>query len=241
MLSVRHLVFDYPGHRALDDVSFSIEPKSITALVGPNGAGKSTLLRCCAALDRPFAGEVLLDGLDIHDAPRKAHQRMGFLPDFYGLYDELTVRQCLAYRAAALGVPRAERASRVHLAAERMEILDRLGDKAGALSRGLRQRLAIAQAIIHEPALLLLDEPAAGLDTSESAWLGERIRDIRDAGTAVLLVDHDVALVLSVCDHVYVLDFGAVIAEGTPEEIRSDRAVAEAYLGAMHDTTAVTA
>ena len=81
MLTVRHLVFDYPGHRALDDVSFSIEPKSITALVGPNGAGKSTLLRCCAALDRPFAGEVELDGLNVHDQPRKAHQRMGFLPD----------------------------------------------------------------------------------------------------------------------------------------------------------------
>ena len=89
--------------------------------------------------------------------------------------------------------------------------------------------------------MLLLDEPAAGLDSDESAWLGERIGAIRGAGTALLLVDHDVNLVLSVCDHVYVLDFGAVIAEGPPEAIRANRAVAEAYLGTMHDTEAVTA
>jgi ABC-type branched-subunit amino acid transport system ATPase component len=89
--------------------------------------------------------------------------------------------------------------------------------------------------------VLLLDEHAAGLDTKESAWLGDRIRDLRSSGTAVLLVDHDVGLVLRVCDHVYVLDFGAVIAEGTADEIRTDRAVADAYLGAMHDAEAVSA
>ena len=89
--------------------------------------------------------------------------------------------------------------------------------------------------------MLLLDEPAAGLDTKDSTWLGERIRDIGSSGTAVVLVDHDVALVLRACDHVYVLDFGAVIAQGPPEAIRSDRAVAAAYLGTMHDTEAVTA
>jgi sulfate-transporting ATPase len=101
--------------------------------------------------------------------------------------------------------------------------------------------MALARALAVEPSVLLLDEPAAGLDSDESQWLGRRIRDLCSSGTGVLLVDHDVALVLAVCDHVYVLDFGAVIAEGRPDVIRADRAVAEAYLGAMHDTTAVTA
>ncbi len=211
MLSVRHLVFDYPGHRALDDVSFSIEPKSITALVGPNGAGKSTLLRCCAALDRPFAGEVTLDGLNIHDAPRLAHQRMGFLPDFYGLYDELTVRQCLSYRAAALGVPHGDRAARVHLAAERMEILDRLGDKAGTLSRGLRQRLAIAQAIIHEPALLLLDEPAAGLDPEARMGLSAVLRALRDKGMTIIVSSHILAELEDYSTHMLVIREGRIL------------------------------
>jgi ABC-2 type transport system ATP-binding protein len=211
MLSVRHLVFDYPGHRALDDVSFTIEPKTITALVGPNGAGKTTLLRCCAALDRPFAGEVLLDGLDIHDAPRKAHRLMGYLPDSYGLYDELTVRQCLAYRAATLGVKRGEREEKVRLAAERMEIMDRLGDKAGALSRGLRQRLAIAQAIIHEPALLLLDEPASGLDPEARMGLSAVLRALRDKGMTIVVSSHILAELEDYSTHMLVIREGRIL------------------------------
>jgi ABC-2 type transport system ATP-binding protein len=211
MLSVRHLVFDYPGHRALDDVSFRIEPKSITALVGPNGAGKSTLLRCCAALDRPFAGIVELDGYDIHDKPRLAHRRMGFLPDFYGLYDELTVRQCLTYRAAAVGLPRGQWPERVRLAAERMEIMDRLNDKAGALSRGLRQRLAIAQAIIHEPALLLLDEPASGLDPEARLGLSAVLRALRDKGMTIIVSSHILAELEDYSTHMLVIREGKIL------------------------------
>ena len=101
--------------------------------------------------------------------------------------------------------------------------------------------MSIARGCAADPAVLLLDEPAAGLDSDESAWLGQRIRAICSSGTAMLLVDHDVSLVLKVCDHVYVLDFGVVIAEGPPDAIRADRAVADAYLGTMHDTEAVTA
>lgn len=211
MLSVRHLVFDYPGHRALDDVSFRIEPKSITALVGPNGAGKSTLLRCCAALDRPFAGTVELDGYDIYERPRLAHRRMGFLPDFYGLYDELTVRQCLTYRAAAVGLPRGQWPERIRLAAERMEILDRLNDKAGALSRGLRQRLAIAQAIIHEPALLLLDEPASGLDPEARMGLSAVLRALRDKGMTIIVSSHILAELEDYSTHMLVIREGKIL------------------------------
>jgi ABC-2 type transport system ATP-binding protein len=211
MLSVRHLVFDYPGHRALDDVSFRVEPKSITALVGPNGAGKSTLLRCLAALDRPFAGNIELDGFDIHERPRLAHRRMGFLPDFYGLYDELTVRQCLTYRAAAVGLPRGQWPERVRLAAERMEIMDRLGDKAGSLSRGLRQRLAIAQAIIHEPALLLLDEPASGLDPEARLGLSAVLRALRDKGMTIIVSSHILAELEDYSTHMLVIREGKIL------------------------------
>ena len=211
MLSVRHLVFDYPGHRALDDVSFRVEPKTITALVGPNGAGKSTLLRCLAALDRPFAGVVELDGFDIHERPRLAHRRMGFLPDFYGLYDELTVRQCLTYRAAAVGLPRGQWRERVRLAAERMEIMDRLGDKAGSLSRGLRQRLAIAQAIIHEPALLLLDEPASGLDPEARMGLSAVLRQLRDKGMTIIVSSHILAELEDYSTHMLVIRDGKIL------------------------------
>ena len=119
MIAVSGLVFDYPGRRALDDVSFALEEKTITALVGPNGAGKTTLLRCLAGLDTPFAGKVSVAGLDVLSEPRLSHRRMGFLADSFGLYDDLSVEQCLLYRAAALGLPAADRAKAARLAAER--------------------------------------------------------------------------------------------------------------------------
>ena len=128
----------------------------------------------------------------------------------------------------------------MHRALELVGITELRHRDAGDLSQGQRQLVSIARACAADPRVLLLDEPAAGLDTTESKWLGERIRKISATGTAVLLVDHDVALVLSICDHIYVLDFGAVIAEGDAAAIRADRAVADAYLGNVHDATAAT-
>ena len=117
LIIVRDLVFDYPGHRALDGVSFAIEPRTITALVGPNGAGKTTLLRCAAALDTPTAGQVVIAGIDVHDEPRASHRHLGYLADFFGLYDELPVARCLLHHAAAQNVPSGERERAVRRAA----------------------------------------------------------------------------------------------------------------------------
>jgi ABC-2 type transport system ATP-binding protein len=136
---------------------------------------------------------------------------MGFLPDFYGLYDELTVRQCLTYRAAAVGLPRGQWPERVRLAAERMEIMDRLNDKAGALSRGLRQRLAIAQAIIHEPALLLLDEPASGLDPEARMGLSAVLRALRDKGMTIIVSSHILAELEDYSTHMLVIREGKIL------------------------------
>ena len=145
MIGVRELVFEYPGTRALENVSFDIEPASITALVGPNGAGKTTLLRCLAALETPLAGAIRLDGIDVLEDPRSCHRRVGYLSDFYGLYDDLTAQQCLSYAEASRGKPTTK--ENVERIATQVGLGDYLGVKAGALSRGLRQRLAIAQAI----------------------------------------------------------------------------------------------
>ncbi|MBL8709142.1 MAG: ABC transporter ATP-binding protein [Rhodospirillaceae bacterium] len=211
MLSVQNLVFDYPAHRALDDVSFAIEAGTITALVGPNGAGKSTLMRVCAALDQPFSGRVLLAGQDIHERPRHAHRRMGFLPDFYGLYDDLTVAQCLAYRAASQGVAMDRRASLVAEAAARLEIDDRMEQKAGTLSRGLRQRLAIAQAVLHDPSFLMLDEPAAGLDPSARIGLSAVLRKLAAEGMTILVSSHILAELQDYSTHILMLRQGRVV------------------------------
>jgi ABC-2 type transport system ATP-binding protein len=211
MLHVENLFFDYPGHRALNDVSLFLERGTITALVGPNGAGKSTLMRLCAALDQPFSGTVRLDDVDVHANPRAAHRRMGFLPDFFGLYDELTLLQGLIYRAAAQGVPRAQRRTIAQAAAERLEISDRLGQKAGTLSRGLRQRLAIAQAVLHEPTFLMLDEPASGLDPSARIGLSAVLRNLARDGMTILVSSHILAELEDYSTHILMLRQGEVV------------------------------
>jgi ABC-2 type transport system ATP-binding protein len=211
MIQVEHLIFDYPGHRALDDVSFTIAPQTITALVGPNGAGKTTLLRCLVALDRPGAGRVLLEELDVHESPREAHKRMAFLPDFFGVYDDLTVRQCLSHRARAHDVPRERRRAAIERAAERLGIADRMKDYAGTLSRGLKQRLAIAQAIIHEPRVALLDEPAAGLDPEARYSLAAVFRELRNDGMTLIVSSHILAELEDYSTHLLAIRDGRVV------------------------------
>jgi|SRR5581483_10495633 len=211
MLRVEHVIFDYPGRRALDDVSFEIAPGTITALVGPNGAGKSTLMRVCSALERPFAGRVLLQGMDVHENPREAHRRMGYLTDFFGLYDEMTVRQCLEYRAAAQGVSKSKQCVALEQAATRMQLRDRLNQKAGELSRGLRQRLAIAQATIHNPAFVMLDEPASGLDPEARIGLAYALKLLCAEGMTIIVSSHILSELDDYSTHILMIRDGRII------------------------------
>ncbi len=214
MLSVEHLSYDYPGTRALQDVSFTVVPQSITALVGPNGAGKTTLLRCMAALAEPIAGRVLLEGRDVHEEPRESHKAMGYLSDFFGLYDDLTVRQCLRHQAAAQGVVGGAEAELVEQAALRVGLADRLRQPAGALSRGLRQRLAIAQAILHEPRIVLLDEPASGLDPEARQSLSELLLKLRAEGMTLIVSSHILAELRDYSSHMLILREGRLVHHG---------------------------
>lgn len=193
LVTVDGLIFDYTNTRALRSVSFAVQPGSITALVGPNGAGKTTLMRCIAALEIPVAGAITLDGIDIAEYPREAHARIGFLQDFFGLYEDLTIRQCLTYHAAARSVPKSEQVVRIDEIASLLNIDLLLDKKTGALSRGQRQRVAIAQAIIHKPQLVLLDEPAAGLDPEARVGLSRLIVGLRDQGMTLIVSSHILA------------------------------------------------
>jgi ABC-2 type transport system ATP-binding protein len=237
LVVVENLIFDYPGRRALADVAVTIDRGTITALVGPNGAGKTTLLNCIAALALPAAGHIRVDGIDVHEAPREAHKRMGYLADFFGLYAELSVTRCLDYRARSLGIPADRRANAVRHAAERLGIADRLKERAGTLSRGLRQRLAIAQAIIHEPPLVLLDEPAAGLDPAARLSLSAVFRELQAQGMTLVVSSHILAELQDYSTHMLVIDEGRVVehrpvgdaaAPGGRRAVRVRLAVADA-------------
>ena len=219
MIEVSNLVYEYPAVRALDGVSFTVAPQTITALVGPNGAGKTTLLRCLAALEAPYSGYVLLDGLDTAAAPREIHTRLGYLPDFYGLYDELSVRRALIYAARAHGIAAEAAPAAAEKAALRVGLADRLETAAGELSRGLRQRLAIAQTIVHEPRVLLLDEPAAGLDPQARRDLSTMLLSLKDQGMTLVVSSHILAELEDYCSEMIIIE-GGRIAGGKPVKVR---------------------
>jgi ABC-2 type transport system ATP-binding protein len=211
MIDVRDLVYEYPTTRALKGVCLHVLPQTITALVGPNGAGKTTLLRCLAALEPPYSGSVSVGGRDTQNEPRAIHALLGYLPDFYGLYDGLSVRRVLSYAARSRGIPPALAVQSAEKAAGRVGLLDRLDVKAGNLSRGLRQRLAIAQAIVHEPRVLLLDEPAAGLDPQARRDLSTLLVALKDASMTLVVSSHILAELEDYCSEMIIIEEGVIV------------------------------
>jgi ABC-2 type transport system ATP-binding protein len=211
MIVVKDLTFDYPGFRALSQISFSIPKGSVTALVGPNGAGKTTLMRCIAALDTPLSGSVQVAGCDVFEFPRDVHRRMGYLADNFGLYSDLTVAQGLEYAARSQGLGTAAVADAVRNTAQRMGLSDKLDNQANALSRGQRQRLAIGQAIIHGPQVLLLDEPASGLDPEARSALAQVFRDLQAQGMTLLVSSHILAELDEYSTHMLAINLGRVL------------------------------
>jgi ABC-2 type transport system ATP-binding protein len=210
IISVENLTFDYPDKRALFDVSFSIESGSVTALVGPNGAGKTTLLRCIAALERYHSGKITIGGLDVADHPREVHHMMGYLSDFFGLYDALTLRQCLTYMAWCQGVAVLDVNKRVNDIAVETGIDKRLDERAGTLSRGYRQRLGIALALIHDPKLIILDEPASGMDPEARVQLSEMMRRLKGTGKTIIVSSHILNELEDYCTEMLVMKDGRV-------------------------------
>lgn len=233
--------------KANDRVSISVPRQTLVGLIGPNGAGKTTFIDAVTGFV-PSSGNVLLEGRDIAGFAPHRRARAGVTRTWQGvdLFSDLTVIENLLVASEPLSLwgalreivaPRrgGELAERMR---NRLEVMG-LGDTADVLpselSTGHRNLVGLARALAAEAPLVLLDEPAAGLDTSESAELGRRLRRMVDGGDTMLLVDHDMSLVLSICDLIYVLDFGRVIAHGTPAEIRSNRRVIDAYLGERDD------
>jgi ABC-2 type transport system ATP-binding protein len=221
-ITVSGVSYLYPGTRALDHVSFGIERGSVTALVGPNGAGKTTLLRCLAGLDAPLSGAIRVAGIDVLEEPRLARSRLGHLSDFFGLYDALTVRQCFTHAASTHGVAPTAVASTVAMTAERLGLAGRLENRCSELSRGLRQRVAIGQAIVHAPQVLLLDEPASGLDPEARHALANLFNGLREQGMTLVVSSHILAELDEYSTHMLVLRTGKVVEHRALGEVPAD-------------------
>ncbi|MFN3233105.1 MAG: ABC transporter ATP-binding protein [Alphaproteobacteria bacterium] len=214
MIIANAVTYEYPSIRALTEVSFEVDAGAIVALIGPNGAGKTTLLRCLAALERPYSGDIAIDGISTTADPRGVHRKIGYLSDFFGVYEDLTLRQCLHYAARAGGVPSSEVDAAIDRAAQQVELSDRLDSVAGTLSRGLRQRLGIGQALIHQPSVLLLDEPASGLDPEARHSLSQLFTTLRDQGITLMVSSHILSELEDYATEVIFIRDGRLVQQG---------------------------
>jgi branched-chain amino acid transport system ATP-binding protein len=245
-LSVRNLCVSYGGVHALSSVDLVVRPGELVGLIGPNGAGKTTFIDAVTGFAQ-YDGQVELDGADLTGLPPHARARRGLARTWQSieLFDGLTVAENIAVADS----PRSGWATLretfrrptglsgdIEKTLALLELEARVDTQAGDLSQGERKLVGVARALAGRPRIVCLDEPAAGLDSDESAQLGKRLRTVVEAGTGMLLIDHDMALVLEVSDTVVVLDFGKVIASGPPSVVRNDQRVIAAYLGGTAKT-----
>jgi ABC-2 type transport system ATP-binding protein len=220
MIEVEHLTKRFPTQLAVSDVSFHVRAGEIVGFLGPNGAGKTTAMRILTGFLPPTAGTARVAGFDVVDQSQEARARLGYLPESAALYPEMRVREYLAYRARLEGVRGPDVRSRVDEAIESCLLDEVAGRKVENLSRGYRQRTALAGALVHKPAVLILDEPTVGLDPAQIIRIRETIRRL-GRERAVLLSTHILPEVDAVCDRVLIIDRGCIVAEGTAAELRT--------------------
>jgi branched-chain amino acid transport system ATP-binding protein len=248
-LSVRDLSIAFAGLKALEGVTFDVPKGSIFGLIGPNGAGKTTLLNCLSRFYQPDRGSVTFENVEVTRIPVHHVAQLGICRTFQNLelFGALTVRDnvrvgsMLRHRASLIAellrlpaAQRAERQARDEAAAaiDVLGLTDVADTRVADLPFGVQKTVELARALVAKPRLLLLDEPAAGMNAQETARLAQTIRQLRDEmGVTVLLVEHDMRLVMGICDRIVVLDHGEVLAQGSPAEIKANERVVEAYLG----------
>ena len=248
-LRVERLSKEFGGVRAIDDLSWQLDPGTIHSIIGPNGAGKTTLLNLLTGVYAPSGGRILFDESDLTGAPPHEFAAAGIARTFQNLqiFFNMTalenvmtgrhLRERCGLLAALLHTPRLARGER-ECRERALQLLDFLGlsdysqTSAAAMPYGALKRLEIARALAGEPKMLLLDEPAAGLNPTEAQEIDGLIKRLAAAGTTVVLVEHNMRLVMGVSDHILVLDYGRRLSEGTAQEVRADPSVIEAYLGA---------
>lgn len=190
MIEGRGVVYAYKGRKVLHDLDFTIARGSVTALVGPNGAGKTTLINCLVGLVEPLSGVITMDGMDMLRHPMALRRRIGYMTDSFGLYKEMTVRQALTYLAIGHCMARSEIPARVEAVADRLGIAAYLDSKADDMSRGYRQRTGVAMALVHAPDILILDEPASGLDPESRGDFSEFVRGLCGEGLTIIISSH---------------------------------------------------
>jgi ABC-2 type transport system ATP-binding protein len=221
VLEVHQLRKEFGQLTAVEDVSFSIEQGQVMGLIGPNGAGKTTLLRMLATLLPPTDGNAKIFGYDLRREPLQIRKRIGYLPDFFNLYDDLTLKECLDFTARAYGVRPEEIPSRICSVLEYVDLLDKKDALCRHLSRGMVQRMGLAVLMVHDPDFYILDEPASGLDPAARVNLRNILKRLSGEGKTILISSHILSELSDFCTHLAILDRGRIRVFGSVEQIRT--------------------
>ena len=219
MITAENLTKVYGKRTALDHVSFEVPEGEIFGFVGPNGAGKTTTLRILAALLEPSDGHASIGGVDVAKQPDLVHSRLGYMPDFFGVYDQLTVSEYLDFYAACYRQPKQRRTKVVAELLELIGLTERRDQLVDTLSRGLKQRLCLARALVHDPVVLLLDEPASGLDPRARVEMREILKELRRMGKTIVISSHILPELTELCTMIGIIDHGRMKVTGSVQEV----------------------
>ncbi len=243
MITADNLTKVYGKRTALDKVSFEVPEGEIFGFVGPNGAGKTTTLRILAALLEPTAGHASIDGADVTKQPHQVHSRIGYMPDFFGVYDQLTVGEDLDFYAACYRLPKQRRVKIANDLLDLVGLSERRDQQVDTLSRGLKQRLCLARALVHDPVVLLLDEPASGLDPRARVDMREILKELRRMGKTIVISSHILPELTELCTMIGIIDHGRMRATGPVHEVirqlSADRRVRITIVGDQERAVAI--
>lgn len=221
MIETKNLTKNYGNLTAVDDLNLTIQDGDIFGFIGPNGAGKTTTMRILVTLLEPTRGKAFINGLDVSRHGKKVRRLVGYMPDFMGVYDDLKVFEYLEFFAAAFAIERKKRKSIVEGVLELTDLQSKRSVTVDSLSRGMQQRLGLARVLIHDPKVLILDEPASGLDPRARIEIRELLRELKRMGKTIMISSHILSELEEICDHIGIIEHGRLVFSGTLEEILS--------------------
>jgi ABC-2 type transport system ATP-binding protein len=219
MLQVEGLSKKYGKLTAVDELSFKVDEGAIFGFIGPNGAGKTTTFKILATLLRPSSGKAWIDGEEVISDPRRIRQLVGYMPDFFGVYDDLKVDEYLDFYGASYGIPSARRKKTIDELLELVDLSHKREAYVDSLSRGMKQRLCLTRCLIHDPRLLILDEPASGLDPRARLEVKEILKELKSMGKTIIVSSHILSEMAEICTHMGIIEAGQMVVSGTVEEI----------------------
>mgnify|MGYP001019364378 FL=1 len=219
MLFIENLCKQYGKLTAVDNLSLQVDTGAIFGLVGPNGAGKTTTMKILAALLTPTSGKAWIAGEDVSANPARIRQLVGYMPDFFGVYDDLKVDEYLDFYAASYGISVRERRMIIGDLLELVDLSHKRQAYVDSLSRGMKQRLCLARSLVHDPALLILDEPASGLDPRARVEMRELLKELKSMGKTIIISSHILPELAELCTHIAIMEAGRLVVSGTNQEI----------------------